>query len=76
MVSVLNQQIKYAGLSTDAKPTVGVLNGDLFFEINTGDTYLYDFAGEQWVKQKSSGGGGSDAKSNKVGTGLVGYMII
>lgn len=59
MVSALNQQIKYAGLSTDTKPTVGVQNGDSFLEMDTGDIYLYDFAGEQWVQQ-TSGGGGDD----------------
>lgn len=40
----------FFGLSTDTKPR-GVVNGRSFCEINTGDWYRYNAAGESWVKQ-------------------------
>lgn len=44
------------GLSSDEKPKGTwlrrtVANGSIFHEIDTGDEYMYDEAGKQWVKQ-------------------------
>ena len=41
---------EYAGLSTDQKPTEGVATGSTFLEVNTGDVYVYDSAGQTWRK--------------------------
>lgn len=44
----------YMGLSTDEKP-VGQINGSLFYEMDTGDVYLYseDSLGTgEWLKQE------------------------
>ena len=41
---------QFAGLSTDTKPTSGVATGSCFMEVNTGDVYLYDEAGNTWNK--------------------------
>ena len=35
----------FIGLSTDAKPTVGVPMGSTFLESDTSDTYIYNAAG-------------------------------
>ena len=49
----------YFGLSTDDKPS-GVLNGREFKEMDTGKTYYYDAAGDEWIEwvpaSSSSGG--------------------
>lgn len=61
MVRVINEEyygdgLRYkqiVGLSTDTKPTGGILTGSEFFEIDTGDRYYYDEdgdAGSEWVK--------------------------
>jgi len=59
------------GLSTDTKPTVtyieygsdgrevgrmGIPNGSIFTEIDTGDTYMYDVDATTWHKVKPEGG--------------------
>lgn len=41
----------YKGLSTDAKPTDGVSNGDSFYEMDTGALYMFDEDGKQWLEQ-------------------------
>ena len=41
---------EYRGLSTDTKPTDCVYNGDVFFEMDTGDVFMYDAAGKTWLK--------------------------
>lgn len=70
-VNVLNLD----GLSTDTKPIgtfiecgvdgreigrVGIPNGSLYTEIDSGDTYMYDSTGSQWHKVSLGGGGGGD----------------
>lgn len=35
------------GYSTDEKPIIGVQKGNDFFELDTGDAYIYD--GDKWV---------------------------
>lgn len=44
---------EYFGLSTDTKPTDGIVTGSKFTEVDTGDVYLFDEeadAGDEWVK--------------------------
>ena len=44
---------KYAemfGLSTDSKPTTGLVTGSKFTEVDTGDVYLFDEVGGTWAK--------------------------
>ena len=38
----------FKGLSTDSKPTEGVLTNSLFLELDTGDFYYY--TGAAWAK--------------------------
>lgn len=33
---------KIAGLSSDSKPTIGLVSGSLFEEVDTGVTYIFD----------------------------------
>ena len=48
---------KYAGLSTDTKPTDGVPNGSECREIDTSKDFRFDAEITEWLEQKSSGGG-------------------
>ena len=34
--------VEYFGLSTDTKPTSGIVTGSKFTEVDTGDVYLFD----------------------------------
>ena len=43
----------YAGLSTDTKPTTGIVTGSIFIEVDTGDIYLYNEAETSCVKKYS-----------------------
>lgn len=49
-----DQNKKYAemfGLSTDSKPTTGLVTGSKFTEVDTGDVYLFDETGDgTWTK--------------------------
>lgn len=47
-----DHKLCYIGLSTDTKPTVGVLIGTEFFESNTGLWYIFD--GSSWSQSLSS----------------------
>lgn len=38
------------GLSTDTKPTTGVVNGSAFIEMDTSTIYFFDAAGSQWIE--------------------------
>lgn len=38
------------GLSTDTKPTENVPNGSTFFEMDTGDVYMFDESAQIWLK--------------------------
>ena len=66
-----NGQHRYAGLSTDEKPTTDIRNGDLFIEMDTGTSYLYSQEDDTWY-EFSSGGGGGGSTDNKVGSAIVG----
>lgn len=48
--------IEAAGLSTDTKPTAGIVTGSLFLEVDTGDVYAFDEAGAEWDKIATLGG--------------------
>lgn len=37
-------------LSTDSKPTARIANGSTLIEMDTGDIYMFDEAGNEWVK--------------------------
>lgn len=55
---------EYYGLTTDTKPTDPYLpNASIFYEMDTGDIYLYDAANGEWVLQPSSDGGGGGGGS-------------
>ena len=41
--------MEYRGLSTDTKPT-DAPNGSVFLEMDTGDVYMYNADGSEWVK--------------------------
>lgn len=47
-----------ACLSTDTKPTTGIITGSLALEVDTGDLYAYDETGAEWNKIAELGGGG------------------
>ena len=56
-------QMYIDGLSTDAKPTttidgMGIPNGSVFTEVDTGTTYMYDSANATWYEVSIGGGGG------------------
>ena len=40
--------VEIACLSTDTKPTEGIVTGSLALEVDTGDVYAYDEVGETW----------------------------
>lgn len=42
---------EYWGLSTDEKPTVYVPNGSIYYEIDTGDMFIFDAEHSQWIPQ-------------------------
>jgi hypothetical protein len=48
--------IEASGLSTDTKPTSGIITGSLFLEVNTGDVYAFDEEGGNWDQIASLGG--------------------
>lgn len=45
-----NEVLEIRGLSTDTKPTEGVINGSIFIEMDTSKVYFYDLENEQWVE--------------------------
>lgn len=56
-------QMYIDGLSTDTKPTstidgMGIPNGSVFTEVDTGTTYMYDSANATWYEVSIGGGGG------------------
>lgn len=42
---------EYYGKSTDTKPTDGVKNADIFYEMDTKKVYLFDEDGKAWLEQ-------------------------
>lgn len=49
--------VEIACLSTDSKPTTGIITGSLALEVDTGDIYAFDETGAQWDKIAELGGG-------------------
>jgi hypothetical protein len=47
----IRKRRKFYGKSTDTKPTEGVRNVDTFYEMDTGDLYLFDEDSGSWLKQ-------------------------
>ena len=58
-----HKYVELACLSTDTKPTGGMVTGSLALEVNTGDIYAYDEVGESWSKITSLGGDEEPAAS-------------
>lgn len=44
------QYIEAFGLSTDTKPTEGIVTGSVFVEVNTKDVYMFNETSGEWVK--------------------------
>lgn len=70
-----NYSNEYYGMSTDIKP-VNALNASRFYEIDTGNVYMFDEEGKQWFKQRgnaSSGNtsGGSSGSGSSSGSGGI-----
>lgn len=42
---------EYYGVSTDTKPTKGVKNADIFYEMDTQSVYMFDADASTWLKQ-------------------------
>ena len=64
-------QMYIDGLSTDTKPTttidgMGIPNGSVFTEVDTGKTFMFDESGKSWY-EVSIGGGGSGGGIKLVG---------
>lgn len=51
-VKLLGNFVRYIGLSTDPKPTIGVPPGSTFYETNTKDIYIYD--GTAWSEANAT----------------------
>lgn len=50
--------IEAAGLSTDSKPTAGVVTGSLFLEVDSGDVYAFaEGDSPAWNQIAALGGG-------------------
>ena len=65
-------QMYIDGLSTDAKPTttidgMGIPNGSVFTEVDTGKTYMFDEVGKNWYEVSIGGGGGTSGGIKLVG---------
>ena len=49
--SRVNKELnEYCGLSTDEKPNGLIVTGSTFFEVDTGDMYVYSEATAEWLK--------------------------
>lgn len=45
--------VEFSGVAADSKPTTGIINGSLFFEVDTGKVYAFNEASSTWVEQFS-----------------------
>lgn len=45
------RRAEYYGKSYDVKPTEGVYNADIFYEMDTGAVFLYDEDDGVWIEQ-------------------------
>ena len=59
--------VEMSCLSTDTKPTGGMVTGSLALEVDTGDIYAYDETGDgSWGKIAELGGPGDETPSQSV----------
>ena len=42
--------VELFGLSTDSKPTTGIITGSTFVEVDTGKVYLFNESSSTWVE--------------------------
>lgn len=42
--------VELFGLSTDSKPTTGIVTGSVFVEVDTGKAYLFNETASAWVE--------------------------
>ena len=42
--------IEAAGLSTDSKPTEGLVTGSMFLAVDTCEVFFFDEVGNEWTK--------------------------
>ena len=49
-----NKYMEIAGLSTDSKPTAGLITGSLYFEVDTWKFYAFDEESAQWNPKPES----------------------
>ena len=54
-IEEVKKYIEASGLSTDTKPTSGIITGSLFMESDTGDVYIFDETNESWTQIGGSG---------------------
>ena len=47
----MTQRSEYCGKSTDTKPTTGVNNADIFYEMDTKKVFLFDEDTSTWLEQ-------------------------
>lgn len=66
MVTVATNNDTYNGLSTDTKPLFA-RNGDLFIEIDTGKSYMFDAESGEWREIELADVGGSLSASDASG---------
>ena len=52
------EYVEIACLSTDSKPTTGIITGSVIYEVDTGKRYEFNEVAGEWVEQPASGGGG------------------
>lgn len=45
------RRVEFCGKSTDTKPVEGVKNADIFYEMDTGNLYMFDEANRTWLEQ-------------------------
>ena len=48
-----SRYVEACGLSTDTKPTTGIVTGSIFVEVDTGNVFFYNEASSSWVEQFS-----------------------
>lgn len=52
-----DEYVEISCLSSDTKPTSGIINGSIAQEVDTGKVYFYNEAANTWVEQFAFGGG-------------------
>lgn len=56
MMSEDERLIEAYGLSTDTKPTTGVITGSVFIEVDTSNAFFFDEVSNTWIKAGESNG--------------------